>query len=335
MNAMPDDENSQVFGANCLTCTATPAPPAGADNHLSIPNNSLGDYYSVTNQSFVCGQGAGQQQLSVRTGDHTTQVADNQCTIVIGEIVVRSQTNQIVINAATHIELITIENTLIETSNPNLSEEAALNQAFARMYSETHLRLDQKGKLLEVVNLPVILSKWEQTKAEMRSIEKEVPALQNIIQLNDEIFATPEKVKLAIEHNEFFNIYFHLIYGEELPAAGLRRKHRNLFNSADVSWHYFAEAVPDSPDDDVFTDVEIRGAPMGLMSEEWINEAYGKFEIKGRPQLNPRLMEKGDYRFESASGKLLKARLVKEEIAHPKFLYGIMIYELKSDDHNE
>jgi hypothetical protein len=105
MNAMPDDENSQVFGANCLTCTATPAPPAGADNHLSIPNNSLGDYYSVTNQSFVCGQGAGQQQLSVRTGDHTTQVADNQCTIVIGEIVVRSQTNQIVINAATRIEL--------------------------------------------------------------------------------------------------------------------------------------------------------------------------------------------------------------------------------------
>ncbi len=233
------------------------------------------------------------------------------------------------------IELITIENRLIETSNPNLSEVAALNQAFARMYSETHVRLDQKGKLLEVVNLPVILSKWEQTKAEMRSIEKEVPALQNIIQLNDEIFATPEKVKLAIEHNEFFNIYFHLIYGEELPAAGLRRKHRNLFNSADVSWHYFAEAVPDSPDDDVFTDVEIRGAPMGLMSEEWINEAYGKFEIEGRPQLNPRLMEKGDYRFESASGKLLKARLVKEEIAHPKFLYGIMIYELKSDDHNE
>ena len=101
---MPD-ENSQVFGADSLTCTATPVPAAGADNHLCVPNNSLGDYYSVANQSFVSGQGAGQQQVSVRTGDHTNQVADNQYTIVIGEVEIRSQTNQIVINAATRIEL--------------------------------------------------------------------------------------------------------------------------------------------------------------------------------------------------------------------------------------
>jgi hypothetical protein len=233
------------------------------------------------------------------------------------------------------IELITIENRLIETNNPNLKDLAALNQAFARMYSEIQVILDPRGKLLEVVNLPVILSKWEQTKSEMQGIEKEAPVLQDIIQLNDDIFAKPEKVKLAIEHNEFFNIYFHLIYGEELPAAGLRRKHRNLFNSADVSWQYFAEADPDSPDDGIFTDVEIRGMPTGAMTQEWINEAYGKFEIEGRPELNPRLMEKGDYRFESASGKLLKATLVKEEIAHPNFLRGKMIYKLKSDDHGE
>jgi|SRR5262245_10042368 len=102
---MPDDERSPVFGANRLTCTAKPAPPAGADNHLSIFKNSLGDYYSVAEQCFVSGQGDGQQQLSVRTGDHTTQVADNQYTIVIGEIVIRSQTDQLVINAATRIEL--------------------------------------------------------------------------------------------------------------------------------------------------------------------------------------------------------------------------------------
>src|SRR5262245_65603495 len=102
---MPDDERSPVFGADTLTCTAKPAPPAGADNHLCVPNNSLGDYYSVTNQCFVSGQGDGQQQISVRTGDHTIQVADNQCTIAIGEVVIRSQTNQIVVNGATRIEL--------------------------------------------------------------------------------------------------------------------------------------------------------------------------------------------------------------------------------------
>lgn len=233
------------------------------------------------------------------------------------------------------IELITIENRLVETNNPNLEDMAALSQAFARMYSEIHVRLDPKGKLLEVVNLPVILSKWEQTKAEMRSVEEEVPALKDMIQLNDEIFATPEKVKVAIEHNEFFNSYFHLIYGEELPAAGLWRKQRNLFNSADVRWEYFAEAVPDLPTNAMLTDVGIRGAPIGVREEAWIKEAYGRFEAVGLPQLNPQLMEKGSYRFLPASGKLLKARLVKEEIAHPKLLYGIMIYELMSDDHNE
>jgi hypothetical protein len=233
------------------------------------------------------------------------------------------------------IELITIENRLVETNNPNLEDMAALSQAFARMYSEIHVRLDPKGKLLEVINLPVILSKWEQTKAEMRSVGEEVPAFQDIIQLNDEIFATPEKVKLAIEHNEFFNIYFHLIYGEELPAAGLRRKQRNLFNSADVRWEYFADADPDLPTNAMFTDVGISGAPMGVREEEWIKAAYGRFEAMELPQLNPQLMEKGSYRFQPASGKLLKARLVKEEIAHPKFLYGIMIYELMSDDQNE
>jgi hypothetical protein len=233
------------------------------------------------------------------------------------------------------IELITIENRLIETNNPNFEDMAALSQAFARMYSEIHVRLDPKGKLLEVVNLPVILSKWEQTKAEMRSVEAEVPALKDMIQLNDEIFATPEKVKVSIEHNEFFNIYFHLIYGKELPAAGLRRKQRNLFNSVDVRWEYFVEAVPDLPTDAVITDVGISGAPIGVREEGWIKEAYGMFEAMELPQLNPQLMEKGSYRFQPANGKLLKARLVKEEIAHPKFLYGIMIYELLSDDHNE
>lgn len=102
---MPDYENPRVFGANCLTCTAMPVPDAGGDNHLVIPNNSLGDCSSVTYQRFISGQDAGQQQISVRTGDHTHQVADNQYTIVIGEIVIRSQTNQIVINAETRIEL--------------------------------------------------------------------------------------------------------------------------------------------------------------------------------------------------------------------------------------
>jgi hypothetical protein len=118
---MPDDENSQVFGANTLTPTATRVPDAGGDNHLTVFNDSLGIYPSVTNQGFVSGQGAGQQQLSVRSGDHTNQVADNQYTIVIGEIELRSQTNQIFIKAKTRIELNVGLSTLIMDEHGNIT----------------------------------------------------------------------------------------------------------------------------------------------------------------------------------------------------------------------
>lgn len=231
----------------------------------------------------------------------------------------------------TEVELITIENQLLGTNNPNLKDIAALNQAFARMYSEIHVKLDRKGKLQEVINLPVILSKWKQTKAEMQSIEKEVPAIQDIIQLNDEIFASPDKVKLAIEHNEFFNIYFHLIYGEGLPTGGLKRKHRNMFNSVDVNWKYLAKAIPELPTEASFTDVTLIGTPTDTLGGEWIKEAYGNFGMIDLNQLNPRLIEKGLYRFQPASGKLLEATLVKEETAHPDYIRGKMTYELKSD----
>ena len=230
------------------------------------------------------------------------------------------------------MELITIENQLLETNNPNLKDIAALTQAFARMYSEIHVKLDHNGRLLEVINLPVILGKWKQTKAEMHSIEKEVPALQEIIQLNDEIFASPEKVKLAIEHNEFFNIYFHLIYGAGLPAAGLKRKHRNMFNSADVNWQYSANAMPDFSAGAERTEVTVIGTPADTLGDEWIKEAYGQFGTMDLSQLKPRLMEKGLYRFQPASGKLLVATLVKEEIAHPDYIRGTMTYELWGDE---
>jgi hypothetical protein len=121
MKAMPDNENSQVFSANRLTCTATPVPDAGADNHLCIPNGSLGNYSSITSQSFVSGQGGGQQQTSVRSDDHTIQVANNQHNIVNGEIVIQSQTNQIYIKASTRIELEVGASKLVMDSEGNIT----------------------------------------------------------------------------------------------------------------------------------------------------------------------------------------------------------------------
>lgn len=229
------------------------------------------------------------------------------------------------------LELITVENQLLETNNPNLHDIAALNQAFARMYSEIQVRLDRRGKVLEVLNLPVILGKWQETKAAMAKIEAEVPAIADVVRLNDDIFANPDKVKLAIEHNEFFGIYFYLIYGEKLPTADLNKTHRNLFNSIDVNWRFSASVINAPSSQNLSTKVSITGSPTDELGMDWIKKAYSSFEMIDPSQINPRLSEKGEFLFEKATGKLLEAVLTKEENAHPEYIRGKMMYELKSD----
>lgn len=229
------------------------------------------------------------------------------------------------------IELITIENQLLETNNPNFNDIAALNQAFARMYSEIHVKINTLGKVVEVVNLPVILGKWQQTKAEMQKLIKEVPAIQTVVNLNDEIFADADKVKIGIENNEFFNIYFYLIYGAPLPAERLLRRHRNLFNSADVNWEFAigSERVKDA---EALTDVIVSGKPADLLDAEWTKQAYKAFEGSvDFSQLNPQLSENANYRFQTETGRLLGATLIKEEVANLQYIRGKMTYELKGD----
>ncbi|MGB7210436.1 MAG: hypothetical protein WBD27_17415 [Pyrinomonadaceae bacterium] len=229
------------------------------------------------------------------------------------------------------IELITVENRLVEANNPNLHDIAALSQAFGRMYSEIHVKLDSKGKVIKIINLPTILGKWEQTKAEMQKIESEIPAMTDVVKLNDDIFASPDKVKLAIESNEFFNIYFHLIYGEPLPAKKLRKTHRNLFNSADVDWEFVANSkrvmTPNGP----FEVVKITGQPAEDLGQVWIKQAYGNFQMVDQTQIQPNLSESGEYVFHAETGKLRKAVLIKKEVAHPDFIRGDMTYTIKSE----
>lgn len=235
-------------------------------------------------------------------------------------------------NGDAEIELITIENRLVETNNPNLHDIAALSQAFGRMYSEIRVRLDTKGKVKEMLNLPAILGKWEQTKAEMAKIESEVPAMADVVKLNDEIFASPDKVKLAIEANEFFSIYFHLIYGEPLPAKGLRKTHRNLFNSANVDWAFDADAKRVMTKKGPVAVVKIDGRPENDIGSAWIKEAYGNFPMVDQTQIRPDLRETGEYIFRPESGKLRRATLIKKEIAHPEFIRGVMTYTIIGDD---
>src|SRR5262245_4242378 len=69
---MPD-----LFLKKSLTCTGTPVPAAGADNHIPT-NGSAANWSSITSESFLAGPKPGQEQVLVKAGNQTAKVAEGQ-----------------------------------------------------------------------------------------------------------------------------------------------------------------------------------------------------------------------------------------------------------------
>ena len=131
------------------------------------------------------------------------------------------------------IRLVQLDNVLLEANNPMVREVAQVSQLFGRMYNELHLLLDHSGKVIDVLNNAFILSKWKQTNAEM---DKHIAAnddLKNAIILNDNIFTDPEKIKIAVQANEFLRIYFGQVYNKDLPKRETI-KGSNIFNTENM-----------------------------------------------------------------------------------------------------
>ncbi|MBO0797212.1 MAG: hypothetical protein J2P31_00155 [Blastocatellia bacterium] len=83
---MPDE----VYQANTLTTTGTPVPNAGGDNHIPT-SGSAASWNSITSNSFLPGPQPGQEQVLIRTGDQTAQVAAGQ------------RQHEVLKNATTHV----------------------------------------------------------------------------------------------------------------------------------------------------------------------------------------------------------------------------------------
>ena len=69
---MPD-----IYCADTQTCTGTPVPQAGADNHIPT-NGSAANWSSITSESFLSGPKPGQEQVLVKAGNQTAKVAEGQ-----------------------------------------------------------------------------------------------------------------------------------------------------------------------------------------------------------------------------------------------------------------
>lgn len=232
------------------------------------------------------------------------------------------------------IELLTLEHLMVDAKNPNLKDIAALNKVFGRMYTELHLVIDVHGKVKEVLNLGHIQDKWEKTKKEMQEVREKVPALQVLLKLNDEIFNTPEKIKIAIENNEFFKHYFHRIYGRPQPIAPYSVRQSNLLQTTPTEWGYTFTRQPEY-DFEHIGDITVNYTGKAHVETDggWKKKAYGHLKDVDLKQLKPVLTESGTYNFDAKTGRLYSAEIVIKEIADPDFIHGTMHFVLESDSY--
>lgn len=234
------------------------------------------------------------------------------------------------------IELLTLENLMVNTNNPNLQDIVALNQVFSKMYSELHLIIDVYGKVKTILNLNHIQDKWEKTKQDLKEIQEQVPELQMLLNLNDEIFNTPDKIKIAIENNEFFKHYFHRIYGKPQPIIPYSVGQLNLLQTTPANWGYTFTNKPDY-DFEHIKDIKVSytGDANVTADNDWKKKAYGHLQGVDLKKLNPVLIESGVYDFNAKTGKLYHAEIVIKEIADPNFIHGKTHFVLESDSNKK
>ncbi|HMG10885.1 MAG TPA: hypothetical protein VK609_20375 [Mucilaginibacter sp.] len=257
--------------------------------------------------------------------------------IMAGNLPIKSKTEmrwQVKIDsvndAFAEMEIITLDNQLLESNNPMVKDIAGMSQAFSKMYNELRVRIDTAGRLLQILNIDQILKKWGHIKAEIEALQEANPAIQHIISLNDELFVTPDKMKVAVEKNEFFMMFFHHFFGLQFPATTTTYVKRSLLNTADLKWRYNMRATPGTNNNND-VNVHIEGLMDTNTGGGWVKEAYKHFSHLDLANLKPVFEENGTYRVDKNSGMLISAELVKKEIVHPQLLKATISYHMIAD----
>ena len=220
----------------------------------------------------------------------------------------------------------------IQEANSNLIHEVAeLTGAFNRMFNELHLKLDHTGKVLQVLNIELILSKWKQTKQLMQQAANKSDDLKDLIALSDSMFASPEKIQQAIQANEFLQTYFGYIYGSEVPFSKSDPNRTNFLNTS-----YLPFKVSSTIDQQTASQKNIKvltsSVPYVTLDMNFKKNAYKSFEDKiDLKSIKPEITEDAVHLIEVKTGKLLHTNVVKKEIADDQKLYIINQYTMVID----
>ena len=238
-------------------------------------------------------------------------------------------------NGNADIELFTIEHLMVETNNENLNDIISLNQVFSRMYCEIRVIIDVFGKIIRVVNLQQIKDKWKDTKKQLLKIQEQEPALLALININDEIFIDNNKIRIAIENNEFFKHYFGKIYGKTLPIDRKMMVQKNVLQTADAEWIYNFDYSPQIATEHLKDIAVTSKAIADTDKNDWKKQAYGHLPDIETKNLKPMLTEEAIYRSHFKTGKLHFAETTITEIAMPNFIEASMNFVLESDSYKE
>lgn len=231
--------------------------------------------------------------------------------------------------ADVEVKLLLLDHHLIFTDNPMVKETAALTKVFSRLYNELHLVIDHTGTVKKILNLLIILAKWQDVKKEMLEISEKNPDIKNAVQLHDSIFNDETKLIQGIQYGEFFMIYFNKFFGKVLPRTE-QLVLPNFFKTANVNWRYTYEISKDYSFQNTNSIIIINGQPSSL-GVGFYQRAYGQFSnIKDISRLNTAMEESGKYEIEEQTGRLIQAKVSRNEIADED-LYMKMTYILVND----
>ncbi|MGK6342502.1 hypothetical protein ACMGDK_09700 [Chryseobacterium sp. DT-3] len=233
------------------------------------------------------------------------------------------------------VKLLLLDHILLHTDNPIVKETATMTQVFSRMYNELHLIIDQSGTIRKILNLHVVRDKWKDVKKEMLTIAERTPDIKNAIQLHDSIFNDESRLIQGIQYGEFFMIYFNKFFNKNLPKAEVLTG-TNWFKTANVTWRYTYEITRDYSNSDKNIILEVKGFPSGVLGAGFYQRAYLQFsQMKDIGKLTTELNESAKYEIEEETGRLIQARIYRNEIAdgdlYMKLTYTLMCEEILKD----
>ncbi len=225
--------------------------------------------------------------------------------------------------------LILLDLFLDQSNNDLVKEIAQVTAAFNRMFNELHLKLSQKGEILQVLNMDLVLSKWQQTKTEMTAALSNNDELRKLIAVNDSLFTNKEKLAQTIQNSEFLHMYFGQVFNIELPKTK-RLTGANILNTANLEWDMnISEQNGNNPND---IHILVNTYPVRPLSEGYLNAAYGQFKDRiDLDLLNFTMFQKEERYIDRNTGKLKQSIVEKvEEIGHEQ-VYQKFSYQMISD----